>query len=146
MLSGGSLAVNGYQDISLNFADCSATGTPPTVYPLPFPFPLTWSEPRGPYRSPDSCDPGEDWHHIVPQGERSWAEECGIPLDSPGLGMCVPRNCHQRINGSSNGTNWQVEWANQVHNVWDNECPSVQQLESFAESMLTQFAEDLMCQ
>jgi len=157
LLSMGALGVKGYSDIAADFPDCSATGTaptdnsPPTVYPLPFPFPITWSEPRGPYHSPNACDPGEDWHHIVRQGNgiRQWAEECGIPLDSPGFGMCLPNNCHLRINGNSNGTNWQVEWINQINNVWgglNGECPSINEVISFAQSKLTEFAEDLTCQ
>ena len=145
LLSAGALGVAGDTNIVLDFPGCSATGTAPTVYPLPIPYPISTPAPWGPYGKRGSCDPGDEWHHIVPQAERSWAEGCGIDIDQPGLGMCIKGSCHDQIHGNSNGTNWNAEWSDQI-NEWHGECPSDQELTSFALSLLIQFADDIMCQ
>jgi RHS repeat-associated protein len=120
----------------------------PSIYPLPYPFPISTPAPSGPYGTPGGCDSGggEQWHHIVPQAERSWAEGCGFNIDQPGLGMCIKGSCHSQIHGNSNGTNWNAEWQYQINNVWRGACPSDQQLVSFAQSLVSQFADDILCQ
>jgi len=70
LLSAGALGVAGDTNIVLDFPGCSATGTAPTVYPLPIPYPISTPAPWGPYGKRGSCDPGDEWHHIVPQAER----------------------------------------------------------------------------
>jgi hypothetical protein len=59
--------------------------------------------------------------------------------------MCIKGSCHDQIHGNSNGTNWNAEWSDQI-NEWHGECPSDQELTSFALSLLIQFADDIMCQ
>ena len=141
---------NGYV---VTAAPCLSRAVPgkPTVYPLPFPFPIVFPAPRGPFRSRNACDKsGEDpekWHHIVPRAERTWAEGCGINIDQPGLGMCIKGSCHRRIHGGSNGTNWNDAWKDQIDNVWGRgSCPSDQDLVGFAQSIAVRFAEDILCQ
>lgn len=121
----------------------------PTIYPLPYPFPISTPAPTGPYRGPGSCDSGggEEWHHIVPQAERAWAEGCGFNIDQAGLGMCIKGSCHDQVHGNSNGTNWNAEWKEQIDTVWGRgECPSNQELVDFARSLAVRFAEDILCE
>lgn len=122
---------------------CTWEGTPPTVYPLPYPFPISTPAPVG---GPGSCPPEEQWHHIVPQEFRPWANKCDIPIDSPGLGMCIPGKCHQRIHGGSSGAEWNTEWYHQIYVGWGGQCPSNQALIRFAQSLAVEFADDILCQ
>lgn len=130
---------------------CTWEGSPPSVYPLPFPFPISTPAPWGPFGKPGSCDSNnnEEWHHLVPQAERDWAEGCGFNIDQPGLGMCIKGSCHRQVHGSSNGTDWNAEWKFQIDNVWGrgpNGCPSPQALVQFATSMAVRFADDILCE
>jgi RHS repeat-associated protein len=127
-LNGGVLELTGYEDITFNYANCSAEG------------------------KREKCKPGEDNHHMLPQEFIKFFKACDIPdISAPQYMRCVPRDCHTgpgglHSNQNGKGTNWNGRWATWISG-WEEKgiCPALPQVLGFMDKLEQEFARQFIC-